>query len=749
MPHRPHVAAAALVLGVGLVAASVVPATAVTAQVAVTVLGEGGWFGHRTVLDTTWQVRAEAHAADGRDALILNTPDSVVVVRAPLSSPRLFAGQHYAPTHYPDRVSGWPDPEASLTVSSHRTSCPRWQVGSFDVLALTRDAAGVLASLALDYELTCTGDPAPVRGSVRWNSDVPFQHTSSTSFEPAPVVAGETARGTVTLTNNGSGPQTYGPVTWEGSSDRPVVVERDGCAGVTLTPGGTCAIDVSAHPAADHPVQGVLRTSDGTARGAAYAQVDVRVEKLTAPELDATPRRGGVELSLVTSPRPLAYRVLRSDDGGPEAERATGVTLPWTDTDVDEGAVYSYRVVAVAGEGQSPPSNEVTTGPLPVPQGAEGTFVPVQPARVLDTRIGTGARRGPVGPDGSIRFDPAASGAIPATGVQAVVLNVTGTEPTAATHVRVWPAGDPLPDTSSVNLVPGQSRPNSVVVPLGDDGQVALHNNSGSTHLIVDVQGYYSDVDGVHGSGYHPRVPMRYLDTRLDVGTETKLAPGQEMSVWVPVTVSPWTDMSAVDVNITVTEPTAAGHIVAWPGDGSAPGVSNVNFTAGQTIANHSVVPVKLHRTSSDWWAGYVPRFVVRNNSTGWTEVIVDVQGWYDDGTQPDALRYAPVETARVTDTRRSGERVKVDEVLEVPGDVLPPARAHVINLTATQSTGPGHLTAWDGQNSRPWTSSVNYLAGEDAPNSTTVLAGPDGQMAVSARSASAHVIVDYVGFFY
>ena len=53
-------------------------------------------------------------------------------------------------------------------------------------------------------------------------------------------------------------------------------------------------------------------------------------------------------------------------------------------------------------------------------------------------------------------------------------------------------------------------------MPVGADGKVALFNNTGSTHLIVDVQGYYATPDGERGGEYHPSAPFRVLDTRDD-----------------------------------------------------------------------------------------------------------------------------------------------------------------------------------------------------------------------------------------
>lgn len=374
-----------------------------------------------------------------------------------------------------------------------------------------------------------------------------------------------------------------------------------------------------------------------------------------------------------------------------------------------------------------------------VPAGAEGTYVPIDPLRVVDTRSGLGGRTGKLGQQEYMTFNPALGGAVPTSGVSAVLLNVTGTEPTHPTHIRVWPTGSPLPGTSSVNLERGQSRPNQVVVPVGPDGRVALFNNTGSTHLVVDVQGFYSKADGEPGGGYHPTNPYRVLDTRDD---DWPLEPREVAGVYVSAPGVDWATVTAVDVNLTVTEPTTPGHITAWPGDGPPPSVSNVNFAPGQTVANHAVVPVMVDPDGE-------PYIVVRN-SNGYTHFIVDVLGWYDDGSRTDGLRFTPSRTSRVADTRSGSGRVAAGGSLVVPGSALPPAAlAHVVNITSTEASGPGHLTTWNGTGTRPSTSTVNYTRGEDSPNLATVGVGPDGRIAVGANTSPSHVVVDHLGYFW
>jgi hypothetical protein len=60
-----------------------------------------------------------------------------------------------------------------------------------------------------------------------------------------------------------------------------------------------------------------------------------------------------------------------------------------------------------------------------------GALVTVSPARVLDTRTGIGAAAAPVGQGAELVLQVSGRGGVPATGVSAVVVNLTVTQPAA------------------------------------------------------------------------------------------------------------------------------------------------------------------------------------------------------------------------------------------------------------------------------------------------------------------------------
>ena len=83
-------------------------------------------------------------------------------------------------------------------------------------------------------------------------------------------------------------------------------------------------------------------------------------------------------------------------------------------------------------------------------------------------------------------------GGVPASGVSAVVLNVTVTNPTAGSYLTAYPSGGSVPTASNLNFAPGESVPNLVVAKVGNNGKVSVYNAAGTTDVIFDVTGWYS-----------------------------------------------------------------------------------------------------------------------------------------------------------------------------------------------------------------------------------------------------------------
>jgi Big-like domain-containing protein/PGAP1-like protein/Kelch motif protein/glucodextranase-like protein/BACON domain-containing protein len=131
---------------------------------------------------------------------------------------------------------------------------------------------------------------------------------------------------------------------------------------------------------------------------------------------------------------------------------------------------------------------DLTLGPY---QGTQ--FFTVVPCRLLDTRI---PAQGPALTAGVLRtVQTAGSCGIPSSAV-AISVNATVVGPGAPGYLSLFPAGTPLPPTSSLNFRAGQVRANNLVLGVSGDGTAsiaiypALAQNA-KTDVLVDVNGYF------------------------------------------------------------------------------------------------------------------------------------------------------------------------------------------------------------------------------------------------------------------
>ena len=208
------------------------------------------------------------------------------------------------------------------------------------------------------------------------------------------------------------------------------------------------------------------------------------------------------------------------------------------------------------------------------------------------------------------------------SGVTAVVLNTTATEPTNGSYLTVYPAGVARPTASNLNFPPGETVPNLVIVKVGvggvNDGKVKIYNAVGSTHVIFDVVGWY---EGTNGDVFNALTPARTLDTRTTPQGVPAGAVGNNAEITVDATGFggvPATGASGIVVNTTVTAPTQSSYLTVYPSlVVPRPTASNLNFTIGQTVPNLVIVKVGTD--------GNVKIY----NAVGQVHVIFDVVGYF------------------------------------------------------------------------------------------------------------------------
>jgi hypothetical protein len=76
-------------------------------------------------------------------------------------------------------------------------------------------------------------------------------------------------------------------------------------------------------------------------------------------------------------------------------------------------------------------------------------------------------------------------------GIGAVSLNFTVVGPLGSGFLVSWPTGGAVPLVSILNFTAGQTVANAAVVPTNVSGSITV-NVSASTHLLVDINGYYA-----------------------------------------------------------------------------------------------------------------------------------------------------------------------------------------------------------------------------------------------------------------
>ncbi|WP_370078175.1 PKD domain-containing protein [Streptacidiphilus sp. MAP12-16] len=134
----------------------------------------------------------------------------------------------------------------------------------------------------------------------------------------------------------------------------------------------------------------------------------------------------------------------------------------------------------------------LVTDEVAAQNGQGAPYFPVAPTRIVDTRTGLGAPKAPLGAKSHLVVKVAGVNGIPA-GVNAVLVNLTGINPTAATYVSAYADGGTLPISSNLNQAAGTFRAVLALVPVGTDGSIDLYNNVGSTNIAADIEGYYTN----------------------------------------------------------------------------------------------------------------------------------------------------------------------------------------------------------------------------------------------------------------
>jgi hypothetical protein len=345
---------------------------------------------------------------------------------------------------------------------------------------------------------------------------------------------------------------------------------------------------------------------------------------------------------------------------------------------------------------------------------------------------------------------------VPASGVSAVLLNVTAVSAGAPgpgfMSLIPKPArvGDvfndqgsygAFPSTSNLNIDNADPVPNLVLARVGAGGKIRIFNYLGPTHVIADIAGWFG-TGGAHtdGAGFAGVVPERLMDSRNGIGgPASRFAAGETRSVQVAGVAGIPRNAESVVVNITMTGADRIGFVTAFPDGQPVPDASNVNVVPGGVRANTAVVKV-----------GAGGRIALQVAETG-ADVIVDVLGSFG----PYGGRVTAITPERIVDSRSGvgtaaapwGQGEVRTVAVAGRGSVPANATAVIANVTATNTTSWGFLSAWPAGAPQPASSNLNFLAGQSVPNLVMLKLGAGGQISIANGLGSANVLVDVMGY--
>jgi hypothetical protein len=148
---------------------------------------------------------------------------------------------------------------------------------------------------------------------------------------------------------------------------------------------------------------------------------------------------------------------------------------------------------------------------------------------------------------------------------------------------------------------------------------LCIYSNTG-VDLIVDVFGYMVNSQA---TGFTPSAPFRWVDTRdrwstaMNFGTGGQhLGAGQMLTIPIAGQRGVPATAKAVSFNVTVVDGSGDnGYVTAFP-CGVQPPTSNLNFSAGEAVANGAMVAL----SSSGSLCVYTSVSV---------HVVIDVNGWW------------------------------------------------------------------------------------------------------------------------
>ncbi|MBL8191578.1 MAG: putative Ig domain-containing protein, partial [Acidobacteria bacterium] len=379
------------------------------------------------------------------------------------------------------------------------------------------------------------------------------------------------------------------------------------------------------------------------------------------------------------------------------------------------------------------------------------------PVRLLDTRTGeSGCFTPGAAIAGGTSLTQLARGTcgIPAA-ARAVTGNVTVVAPPAGGYLTIYPSDATQPLVANTNYAAGEILNNVFTVGLGNaDGSLKIFAFT-TSHVVMDITGYYAP-PATGGLYFHPLPsPIRLLETRpSEPGCFTPGAPiagnteftQQGTGTCNGVTI-PSTALALVG-NATTVNPAGGGFLTFFPANATRPLIASGNYDPGEIL-------------NSPFTVGLSPTGQFKIYTLATTHLVVDVLGYFS----PDAvdvngtgLLFNSLTPTRLLDTRPSepgcftpgtplAAGAETSQAARGVCTIAASAQAIVGNVTVVLPASGGFLTFWPSNATRPLVATSNYAAGSIFNRYFTVGLGTDGAFKMFAFTTT-HAVIDVSGYF-
>ena len=413
--------------------------------------------------------------------------------------------------------------------------------------------------------------------------------------------------------------------------------------------------------------------------------------------------------------------------GGSASAAGASIAMPLPPPPVpDVGAPPFSAFRQSAAEGSDGTQTVVPMATAPAAQ-----FVPMAPARAVDTRADSGE---PLHDGDRIILIPGES--IP-VGITAVAFNIVATGQTASGYVDVAPR-DSVSDSSTVNWSgPQQTIANGHLTRVSAEGsfQLTLHS-SGAAHLVLDITGFFAPPGTVAATLFTP-TDQRLYDSRW---WNWPLLPGEYRFIAIdPNSVPSGVAPTAAAINVTATGTTGSGvfSAAAFP----TMSTSTINWSgASQTVANAVITDV--------WVDGM---FTVTNNGATPAHLVVDLTGVFaPTANGASGAQFYAMDPQRSYDSRNVVEPLLAGATRTTVEPVPSGAVAIAINTTITGTTGTGYISVTPPTAPvPPNTSTVNWFTSPTTrANGSIVQVSSLSTRAYVGGNFSTHYVHDVAGYF-